>query len=194
MRFFVVVVFVSELDVKLGALFGIRENDRPATGKQSDGALENRPPIDVATRWRDGARCWFSLPHARRSRVAPAGFPDRTEPPFVVPRLAHTHDVERRAGPRPRRDARVLHRIASSPIATRAIGPPIRTGRGPPRRVGHRPARPRLRGGRGRDGTRDGTRGRAVRAAPPRTFGVSLRGRFRDDRQREDGPARAPRL
>ena len=67
MRFFVVVVFVSELDVKLGALFGIRENDHSATGKQSDGALENRPPIDVATRWRDGARCWFSLPHARRS-------------------------------------------------------------------------------------------------------------------------------
>lgn len=44
MRFFVVVVFVSELDVKLGALFGIRENDPSATGKQSDGALENRPP------------------------------------------------------------------------------------------------------------------------------------------------------
>ena len=73
------------------------------------------------------------------------------------------------------------------PQSRRAQSAP-RSGRvaGRRRRVGHRPARPRLRGGRGR-ARGDGTRGRAVRAAPPRTFGVSLRGRFRDDRQREDG-------
>ena len=76
MRFFVVVVFVSELDVKLGALFGIRENDPSATGKQSDGALENRPPIMT---WRRVGAMAPGVGFHSRTRDAPVS------PPQVFP-------------------------------------------------------------------------------------------------------------